>query len=152
MKIYNYLLFRIYRFYTDVMKEKEIPLVYVTTVSTLFIGFNLYTISSYLVFKDIIHEVISSKSRVIVFMVIVLCLNYIFFIKGKRFLNYNFKKDFKGGISIIFYMLFTAIMFIWVANLNRAKIFEQRRKEPLTEHTPRRPSLEGKIREWFKNQ
>lgn len=151
MKIYNYLLFRIYRFYTDVMKEKEIPLVYVTTVSTLFIGFNLYTISSYLVFKDIIHEVISSKSRVIVFMVIVLCLNYILFIKGKRFLNYNFKKDFKGGISIIFYMLFTAIMSIWVANLNRAKIFEQRRKEPLKEHTPRRPSLEGKIREWFKN-
>ncbi|MGJ1438717.1 MULTISPECIES: hypothetical protein [Sphingobacterium] len=151
MKIYNYLLFRIYRFYTDVMKEKEIPLVYVTTVSTLFIGFNLYTISSYLVFKDIIHEVISSKSRVIVFMVIVLCLNYILFIKGKRFLNYNFKKDFRGGISIIFYMLFTAIISIWVANLNRAKIFEQRRREPSKEHILRRPSLEGKIREWFKN-
>jgi len=133
------------------MKEKEIPLVYVTTVSTLFIGFNLYTISSYLVFKDIIHEVISSKSRVIVFMVIVLCLNYILFIKGKRFLNYNFKKDFRGGISIIFYMLFTAIISIWVANLNRAKIFEQRRREPSKEHILRRPSLEGKIREWFKN-
>ncbi|WP_312459437.1 hypothetical protein [Sphingobacterium siyangense] len=151
MKIYNYLLFRIYRFYTDVMKEKEIPLVYVTTVSTLFIGFNLYTISSYLVFKDIIHEVISSKSRVIVFMVIVLCLNYILFIKGKRFLNYNFKKDFKGGLMIAIYMLLTATSLIWVINLNRAKIFEQRRREPLKEHTPRRPSLEGKIREWFKN-
>lgn len=151
MKIYNYLLFRIYRFYTDVMKEKEIPLVYVTTVSTLFIGFNLYTISSYLVFKDIIHEIISSKSRVIVCLVVILFLNYVLFIKSKRFLSYNFKKDFKGGISVVFYMLFTAIIFIWVANLNRAKIFEQRRKEPLKEHTQRRPSLEGKIREWLKN-
>lgn len=84
-------------------------------------------------------------------MVIVLCLNYILFIKGKRFLNYNFKKDFKGGISIVVYILLTTITAISVANLNRSKIFEQRRKEPLKKHTPRRPSLEGKIREWFKN-
>ncbi|WP_333886246.1 hypothetical protein [Sphingobacterium siyangense] len=133
------------------MKEKAIPLVYVTTVSSLFIYLNLFTIYGYLLYRDLIDEMISGKFQVIVFMVIVLCLNYILFIKGKRFLNYNFKKDFRGGISIIFYMLFTAIISIWVANLNRAKIFEQRRREPSKEHILRRPSLEGKIREWFKN-
>ncbi|MNK03813.1 hypothetical protein D3C87_216660 [compost metagenome] len=152
MKIYSYLLFRIYRFYTDVMKEKEIPLIYVTTISSLFIYLNLFTIYGYLLYKNLIGEMISSKFQVILYIGIVLCLNYILFIKGKRFLNYGFKKDFKGGLMIAIYMLLTATSLIWVINLNRAKIFEQRRKEPLTEHTPRRPSLEGKIREWFKNQ
>ncbi|WP_286734487.1 MULTISPECIES: hypothetical protein [Sphingobacterium] len=133
------------------MKEKAIPLVYVTTVSSLFIYLNLFTIYGYLLYRDLIDEMISGKFQVIVFMVIVLCLNYILFIKGKRFLNYNFKKDFKGGLMIAIYMLLTATSLIWVINLNRAKIFEQRRREPLKEHTPRRPSLEGKIREWFKN-
>jgi len=52
---------------------------------------------------------------------------------------------------IAIYMLLTATSLIWVINLNRDKIFEQRGKEPLKEHTPRRPSLEGKIREWFNN-
>lgn len=66
-------------------------------------------------------------------------------------MNYNFKKDFKGGLMIAIYMLLTATSLIWVINLNRDKIFEQRGKEPLKEHTPRRPSLEGKIREWFNN-
>ncbi|MGJ1438718.1 hypothetical protein [Sphingobacterium siyangense] len=133
------------------MKEKAIPLVYVTTVSSLFIYLNLFTIYGYLLYRDLIDEMISGKFQVIVFMVIVLCLNYILFIKGKRFLNYNFKKDFKGGLMIAIYMLLTATSLIWVINLNRAKIFEQQRREPLKEHTPRRPSLEGKIREWFKN-
>lgn len=48
-------------------------------------------------------------------------------------------------------MLFTAASFIVVANYNRDKIFEQKRKGPATEQVEQRPSLEGKIRKWWKD-
>lgn len=78
MRAYNYLLFRLYRFYTDSIKEKDIPLIYTSTVSTVLIYFNLNTIHSYLVYKDIVKELILNKFYVLIPMGIIWILNYLF--------------------------------------------------------------------------
>jgi len=151
MRAYNYLLFRLYRFYTDRIKEKDIPLIYTCTVSTALIYFNLNTVYSYLVYKDIVKELMPNKFYALIPMGVIWILNYLFFVKGGRFLEYDFTKDIRGGILIIIYFLFTIITSIVVANYNRAKIIEQAQKYPTMEHVKQRPSLEGKIRKWWKD-
>lgn len=56
-------------------------------------------------------------------------VNYWFFIRKRKFVNYNFKTDKKGGYTIIGFMVFLALMFVLIANKNREKIFKEREKE-----------------------
>ncbi|WP_123947359.1 hypothetical protein [Chryseobacterium pennae] len=85
----------------------------------------------------------------ILFMVIIGFINYYFFVKDKRFLKYGFQKDRKGGIYIIIIFIFLGISLLILSNVNREKIFKERRENPSIEQIERRPSLEGKIRKWF---
>ncbi len=151
MRAYNYLLFRLYRFYTDRIKEKDIPLIYTSTISTILIYFNLNTIYSYLVYKDILKELMPNKYYILIPMGAIWILNYLFFVKDIRFLECDFTKDLRGGILIIIYFLFTIYTTIVMANYNRDKIIKQNIKYPATEHVKQRPSLEGKIRKWWKD-
>lgn len=52
----------------------------------------------------------------------------------------------KNLLVIILY-LFTFVSTIYLANINRAKILKQTKKEQLVK--PQKESLEGKIRKWF---
>jgi purine-cytosine permease-like protein len=144
MKAYYYLLYRIYKFYTDQIKEKSGIMFSITAVSSVLIFFVLFTIYGFLNYLDLIPNFLDEK-YVIIAMILIALVNYYFFIRKKRFLNYNFKKDFKGGASIVFFILVIAISYITVANFNRNKIFSNKK----IEQEGSKPSLEGRIRKWF---
>ncbi len=131
MRVYNYLLFRLYDYYNRVRKEDTgLSLYFTVTASTLIICFTLYTAFVYIdyYFLTSLKFIITGKLSVIIIMATIGFLNYWFFIKDKKFLNYNFKSDKKGGYSIIGFIVFLALMFVLIANKNREKIFKEREK------------------------
>ncbi|OYQ33905.1 hypothetical protein CHU92_12515 [Flavobacterium cyanobacteriorum] len=122
MKAYNYFLFRIYMFYKDTMKEKDFLILATSVVSTLVILINLLTLYYIFVFLKIIPQI--PNKYYTIFVGVLLCLlNYRFMIKNKNFLNYNFNKDKKGGYFIISIFILTVILFITIANIYRARVF-----------------------------
>ena len=121
MRLYHYLLFRIYSFYKDTMKEKHYLQFSVTIVSTLLVFLLFFTIYTLLTYLDIL-KMYSNKYLTLILASIVGISNYCFFIHSKKYLEYNFKKDKKGGMIIILFIVFMIMMFVIVANLNRAKI------------------------------
>lgn len=149
MKIYYYFLFRIYHYYKNRQSESENNVLFSTTVvSSLILNFHLigvYFAANYFGLAPIL----TNKFYMILFMVVVGFFNYWFLIKRKLFLNYGFQKTKKGGIYVILYVVFLGITLLILANINRERIFEERRKNPSVEQIERRPSLEGKIRKWF---
>lgn len=56
-------------------------------------------------------------------------------------------------MAVVGYIVLTALTFILVANLNRARLAKERLANPVEteEVQQKRPSLEGKIRKWFKD-
>jgi len=76
-------------------------------------------------FLDVI---ISGKLSVIISLISIAFLNYWFFIRPKKFLNYGFKADKKGGFAIIGFIVLLALIFVFIANKNRDKIFKEREK------------------------
>lgn len=151
MKGYYYFLFRVYKLYKDKMNETDFQALFSTiAVSSVILSFHLigaYVVLNYFDFVPIV----TNKFYMILFMVIVGCVNYFFFIRKKKFLNYGFQKDRKGGIYIVIYIIFLCISLLILANINRTKIFEERRKNPPVEEVEKKPSLEGEIRKWFEN-
>jgi hypothetical protein len=154
MRVYNYFLFRVYRFYTDKMKETQMPLFYTSAVSTVVVGFNLFTVYAILDYLDAV-VMFSGKYLILIPAGVIWTITHFFFVKGKRFLEYGFKKGVKGGFLVISYIVLTAALFITVANLNRAKLEKQRLANPVkTEQIQKQKdekpkSLEGRIRKWF---
>ena len=131
MKFYNYLLYRLYNYYRNDYKENEGLSLYSTvTASTLLIYFILYTACAYIDSYSVkfLNKIITRKLSVIIIMAIIGLLNYWFFIKPKKFLNYNFKPNKKGGYAIIGFIVLLALSFVFIANKNRAKIFKEREK------------------------
>lgn len=132
MRAYYYLLFRLYSALSEPKKqndEKTILYLIVST-STFLVCFLMLTIILYVdfYFFKIVNELLPNKFSVITFMIIIGFLNYWFFIKPKKFLNYNFKADKKGGYAIIGFIVLLALMFVLIANKNREKIFKEREK------------------------
>lgn len=123
MKAYYYLLFRIYQLYVDKPKEKSIIIFNVSAISAVIIYLPLFTFHLFLNYMDLL-PMFSGKFHVILVMVLLGIVNYYLFIRPKKFLDYDFKKDFKGGVLIILFLLIVVISFILIANYNRAKIFE----------------------------
>ncbi|SFA42877.1 hypothetical protein SAMN04488511_103187 [Pedobacter suwonensis] len=66
MRAYYYFLFRVYKFYTDRMKKNDIPLIYVASISTLLIFFNVFTVYSWLIYSDYFNDIIPSKYYVLI--------------------------------------------------------------------------------------
>ncbi len=131
MRVYNYLLFRLYDYYSRVRKEDAgLSLYFTVTASTLIICFTLYTAFVYIdyYFLTSLKFIITGKLSVIILMATIGFLNYWFFIKDRKFLNYNFKNDKKGGYGIIGFIVLLALSFIFIANKNREKIFKEREK------------------------
>lgn len=149
MKVYYYLLFRVYRYYKDNQNENDFQALFsVTAVSSVILSFHLigaYIITNYF---DLV-PIVTNKFYMILFMVVIGWGNYYFFIKKKEFLNYGFQKDRKGGIYIIIYISSLVALLLILSNINRKKIFEEKKKSPPIEQIEKRPSLEGKIRKWF---
>jgi len=119
-KAYNYFLFRQYMFYKDTLKEKGDYTFSTSIASTVLISINLMTIYFILDYNDLIIK-IPNKFYLLFFVLLVWIINYYMIVKKETFLNYNFRKDKKGGILIIGYLIVTAVSFICIANLNREK-------------------------------
>ncbi len=124
MRIYQYLLFRIYMFYKDSKYESGNYTISTSLVSTLLISINLMTIYFLLEYNEILILKLN-KGIVIIFMALVWALNYLLIVKKEEFLKFNFTKDKKGGYLIVAFILLTAFAAITVANFNREKIFER---------------------------
>ena len=123
MRIYQYLLFRIYMFYKDSKFEKGDYTISTSIVSTVLISINLITIYFLLEYNEILILKLN-KGIIISFIVLVWVLNYFLIVKKEKFLEFNFTKDKKGGYLIVAFILLTAFASITVANYNRGKIFE----------------------------
>lgn len=106
MKAYYYLLYRIYSFYVNKMKEEQVPLVYVTSISTILIFINLFSIYGLLSYYNFI-LMLPNKYYVITSVFIIWILNYLLFVRDKKFLNYDFRKNNNGSVLIIIYFLLT---------------------------------------------
>jgi hypothetical protein len=124
MRAYYYLLYRIYRFYSVKMNESDIPLIYVSAISTVLIGCNLFTIYSGLYLLGYV-SLVSLKVFIITLGVLWL-LNHFFFVKGKQFLKYAFDTNIRGSVLIFGYIVLTIMIFILLANKNRERIFSER--------------------------
>jgi amino acid permease len=94
----------------------------------LLIIFCLITILFYLNYYQFLDVEIPNKSFLIFFMIILGLINYVFFIKDKKFMNYNFKTDKTGGYTIIGLVVLLALSFVFIANKNREKIFKERER------------------------
>ena len=134
--------------YKDSKYESGNYLLSTSLAATALIGINLMSAIFMLEYFDII-KVFNSKYSVLVFMFIVWFVNYYFFIKDGKFLQYNFKKDRKGGILIVLYLVFTVISTVYVVKINRENRRRIRNKLPKIEHKQRKPSLEEDVRKWF---
>lgn len=121
IKPYYYLLFRIYCFYIDKMKEEDIPLFYVTSISSLLIFLNLYTINILVVIFSS-YSFINNSYIAIIFLISIWILNYFTFVRFKKFLEFNFRKDKKGEVLVLIYIILSAVVFILAANAHRALI------------------------------
>jgi hypothetical protein len=124
MKPYDYLLFRIYRFYTDKMEEREIPLFYTSVASSVLVVFNLLAIHSLLKYFELIPTV--NKYFILIIAFLLWGINNFLIVKKKRFLERKFIKNIKGGWLVIIYIVLTAVFSIIIANYNRNKIFKGR--------------------------
>ncbi|WP_277115528.1 hypothetical protein [Chryseobacterium sp.] len=152
MKAYYYFLFRIYRYYKDKQNENELQAIFsVITVSTLIASLTIFFFHGLLNYLGIL-PMYSNKFYMILFMIIVGFINYFFFIRDKNFLNHDFQKDKKGGFYIIVYIILLGILLFVLSNINREKIFEERKKNPQTEQTQKPASLQSEIENWFKEK
>ena len=132
MKFYYYLLFRVFTSLNDPRKKNDAMTINVllTNVSTLIIWFIIYTL---LLFIDnycftITEKILPNKTGLIFLVLFIGFLNYMFFIKPKKFLNYGFKTDKKGGFTIVGFLIIVVICFVFVTNKSRYKIFKEREK------------------------
>ena len=147
-KIYYYFLYRQYLYYKDTLKEKDSLLLSTSFSATALIGINLLSVIFLLDYFDIV-KVFNSEYSSLILMAIVWFVNYYFFIKDGKFLQYNFKKDIKGGLIIILYVFVTFFSMFYIIKLNRSKLNKIRKKQPKIEQTLRKPSLEEDVRKWF---
>jgi len=148
MKSYYYLLYRIYCFYRDTLKDKSNILFSVTVVSSLILY--LIILMIYTLFDYFYSFRIFGNTIIILFMVSLGMINYFIFIRQKRFLKFNFKKDIRGGVIIVLFIIIISTLFIIVANYNRAKISKQKSQLQLNDQIEIKPSSEDTVRRWFK--
>ncbi len=132
MKFYHYLLFRVFTSLNDPIKKNDAMTINVllTNVSTLIIWFIIYTLLLYIdnYCFTITEKILPNKTGLIFLVLFIGFLNYMFFIKPKKFLNYGFKTDKKGGFTIVGFLIIVVICFVLVTNKSRDKIFKEREK------------------------
>lgn len=124
------------------------PLMYTSAISTMLIGFNLFSILGMLNYFEMI-DLDVNKYLYVVALFLIWFLNHFLIVNKKRFFEMNFKKTVTGGWLVLIYIVFTVVFTITEANLNRSKVIKNKELH-IKEQVERKPSLEEKVRKWFK--
>lgn len=139
MKLYSYLLFKIYSYYHNNGKEDSKMAIFSTLVSSTVIIF-MFAYTSLCYFDLYIYPlqkiIIPNSYFVLIYLIFFSVLNYFFFIKAKLFLKLNFINDKKGSFVIIGFIILLFLMFLFIANKNRDKIFKERENARIESRTP----------------
>lgn len=132
MKLYYYFLFRLYWSFRDFSKEgHKMSLISTSLASTFFLYFTLYTIMELMYFFKVSSSVnlgVNYKIWILSFMFILWFLNYYLFIKPREFLRQDFKKDKKGGVLLVLFLVLLGFLFILGGNKNREKILKEQER------------------------
>lgn len=120
MKLIDYVLFRIYFFYKEVIKEKDDFIFSVSVVFTTIIGINILTILAVLKIYFDLKTKLDKGSLFLIYLTL-LFLVYLY-VRKKTFLVKDFKKDLFGGLCIIFYIFMSLIMLFIFAKISHDKI------------------------------
>ncbi len=116
-------------------KENDIStiLFLLTSVSTLFVyfTFNVIILIINYYFVKIYNFIFLNETAIIFYMFLIAFFNYEFFVKPKKFLNYNFNKDKKGGYVISIYLISIVVLLYYFGNQyrNNIKIEKKRLKQ-----------------------
>ncbi|WP_320814432.1 hypothetical protein [Flavobacterium sp.] len=124
MKLYYYLLYRIYWFYRDVWGYgHKMSLVLTGFLSSLFVYLTIevFIVLFYTSDKSPLPS-LPNKYYVVLELLILFLFNHKLIIKKREFLRQGFKKTTKGLMFILLYVLFLTVILIWGANINRDKI------------------------------
>jgi hypothetical protein len=55
-------------------------------------------------------------------------INHLLFVKPKKFLKYNFRRGWAGGIAVTAYVILTFSIFLVIGNTHRDKVYPERKK------------------------
>lgn len=118
MRIYYYFLFRIYLFYSQVLKEKDIPLFFTTTASTTLVYFILLSSYMYLLCIYEMVDFINTYYKLLVFFLLWI-VNYFLIVRPHYFLKKGFKSTRLGGVIVILSIIGIGFYAILAANCYR---------------------------------
>lgn len=124
MKIYNYLLFRMYSLLSKGNNNTKEIHFYITILSTFIIIISIQVclvIYDYYFSSQANREGISKSLYSLIFL-IVSYINYFLFIRKNKFLKYGFKQDKKRDYYIIGFLIFLITVAIIIGNRNCEKI------------------------------
>jgi len=119
MRLYNYLIYRIYYFYIDIIKENDLPFFITSIVITILVFFNIFSIYGFIVNLYKIY-LINEIFYLISIWILIFIFNYIIIVKPGYFLEMNFNKTKKGTLGVLLYILLSIVLFIIVAEINRS--------------------------------
>jgi hypothetical protein len=101
--------------------EKTNLTITTSIISSLVLALNIMSLIFILNYFDLIPN-FPNIAVVALFMFIIWFINYNTFVKNEKFLNFEFKKDKKGGYIVVIVFVITAFLSIYIGNLNRNKI------------------------------
>lgn len=147
MNILILILNRIYFFLSKVKNQS--PFLGTIILGTLLITVTLGNIKlAIYAFKP---ELLTTNYIVEVIIILVVLVFLFWFSKKKKsqIIKSNIKSPAKNNIIVSFIFLFTVICFILLANINREKIFTERKAKFSIEQLEKQKSLERKLRDWW---
>jgi O-antigen/teichoic acid export membrane protein len=123
MKYYNYLLFRLHSALNEPGKKYDLRSInfLLTNTSTFILWMFGYTILLCIncFFNNLINFLMPTNWHILIYYIILALLNYYLFIKAKKFLKYNFKRDIKGGVLATIAVIIIFLSFILMTLINR---------------------------------
>lgn len=147
MNFFIVILNRVYFFLTKIKNQS--PLFGASVIVALLIFFNIGNI---LLFKYSFSEGYHKINMGIgLFVLLIVFIGVFLFAKSRKMdiINGNLEVSTFKKFLIIAIFLFTIISFVFLANINRQKIFKE--QENTQSNEPKKESLEGKIRKWFED-
>jgi hypothetical protein len=150
MNFLTLILNRVHYFFARKAME-EVSIHVSVSVLTLLVLLTAYFIFGFAVFGSQARQLPGGKLEItVVFFLIHNCLWY--YAKGRKveIMQSDIPNAGRKNILVVLLFVMYFALYVYLANVNRAKIFKQRRLEN-TEH-PKQNSLESRIRRWYNGE